>query len=89
MDKPRARLDPASLGSMEKLRAPLEDQLTSAMQAATDKVDEQYHGEDVGEVTAELLDQTKAGLHSDIATAITPDDDQLRSVAEDIVEENT
>jgi hypothetical protein len=89
MVKPRIQLDPASLGSVENLRAPLEDQLNSALDAAVDNVDEQYHGEDVEQVAEELLDGTKAGLHSDIAAAMTPDEAQLRSVAATIVEDNT
>jgi hypothetical protein len=89
MVKPRVRLDPTPMGPVEKLRAPLEDQLTSALHLAVDKVDEQYHGEDVGQVTEELVDETKTGLHSDIAAAIAPDEDQLRSVAATIVQDNT
>jgi hypothetical protein len=89
MDKPRARLDPTSLGAVEKLRGPLEDQVNSALDAAVDKVDDEYDGEDVDQVTDDLLERTKAGLHSDIAAAIEPDEDQLRSVAATIVRENS
>jgi hypothetical protein len=89
MVKPRVRLNSTSLGPVEKLREPLEDQVTSALQGAVDKVDEDYQGEDVEEITEELVEQTKAGLHSDIAAKIAPDQDQLRSVAETIVQDNT
>jgi hypothetical protein len=89
MVKPRARLDPSSLGAVEKLRGRLEDQVNSALDAAVDKVDDQYDGENVDQVADELLEQTKAGLHSDIAAAIEPDEDQMRSVAATIVRDNT
>ena len=88
MVKPRARLDPASLGPVEKLRGPLEDQLTSALNAAVDKVDDDYAGEGVDEVAEDLLEKTKGGLHPDIAAKIAPNEDQMRSVAETIVRDN-
>jgi hypothetical protein len=89
MVKPRVRLDATSLGSVEKLRGPLEDQLTSALDVAVDKVDEHYEGEDVEQVTEQLVEETKAGLHADVAAAIAPDESQLRSVATKIVRDNT
>jgi hypothetical protein len=90
MVEPRVRIDPSqSLGSVEKLRGPLEDQLTSALQVAVEAVDEQYHGESVEEVSDELLERTKAGLHKDIAAAFEPDDEQMTSVATTIVDDNT
>ena len=89
MVKPRARLDPASLGPVEKLRGPLEDQLTSALNAAVDKVDDQYQGEGVDQVAEDLMEETKGGLHPDIAAKIAPDKSQMRSVAETIVGDNT
>jgi hypothetical protein len=86
---PRVRLDPASsLGPAENLREPLEEQVTSALQRAVDSVDKHYHGEPVAEVAEELLEGTRAGLHSDIAQSIAPDPEALRSVAEDIVGHN-
>jgi hypothetical protein len=88
--KPQVRIDPtSSLGTVENLREQLEDQLTSALQAAVDKVDEKYHGEDVEDVTEELVETTKAGLHSDIADGFEPDDAQIHSVAAKIVDDNT
>ena len=69
----------------EKLRGPLQDQLTSALRAATEKTQHTYAGETVDEVTATLLDRTKAALHPDIAAAFRPDPAQLRQVAESIV----
>ncbi len=89
MVNPQVRLDSTSLGAAEKLRGPLEDQLTSALNVAVDKVDDQYDGEDAGQVADDILEHTKAGLHSDIAAAVVPDEDQLRSVAETIVRDNT
>ncbi len=89
MTNPQIRLDPdTSLGDVEKLREPLEDQLTSALQLAVDKVGDQYDGENVDEVSADLLEKTKDGLHSDIAEGFSPNQEQLRSVAESIVDEN-
>jgi hypothetical protein len=86
MTEPHVTLDTASLTPVEeKLRGPLEDQLTSAMQAATDKITHEYAGEPVDAVTVMLLEQTRAGLHPDIAAGFTPDPDELRRVAEAIV----
>lgn len=87
MGEPHITLDPQSLSPVEaKLRGPLEDQLTSALQAATDKVGHAYAGEPVEQVTDELLTQTKAGLHPDIAAAFVPDQRELSQVAEQIVQ---
>ncbi|SNY23731.1 hypothetical protein [Paractinoplanes atraurantiacus] len=86
MAEPQVTLDPQSLNPVEeKLRGPLEDQLTSALQAATDRLRHEYAGQSVDEVTAMLLDGTKAGLHPDIAAGFHPDHYQLRQVAEAIV----
>ncbi|GAB6898456.1 hypothetical protein [Kineosporia succinea] len=82
--QPRIKLDPTtSLGPVEKLREPLEDQLTSALRNAVDKVDKT---ESLEVVEEELLEATKAGLHPDIAEAIEPNPQQLRDVAARIVE---
>jgi hypothetical protein len=87
MAQPHIHLDPASLSPVEeKLRGPLEDQLTSALQAATDKVSHDYAGEPVDAVTVKLLEQTRSGLHPDIAAGFTPDQGELRRVAESITE---
>lgn len=84
--EPQITLDPHSLSPVErKLQGPLEDQLTSALQAATDKIEQRYAGESVDQVERELIDLTKAGLHHDIADAFTPDPAQLRRVAQAIV----
>ncbi|MEU8821163.1 hypothetical protein [Actinoplanes sp. NPDC048796] len=86
MAEPQVTLDPQSLNPVEeKLRGPLEDQLTSALQAATDKLRHEYAGQSVDEVTAMLLDDTKTHLHPDIAAGFHPDHHQLRQVAEAIV----
>ena len=86
---PRIQLDPAmSLGPVEKLRGPLEAQLTCALQVAVDDVDDNYHGESVPKVTNELIQKTKSGLHRDIAEAFEPNPRQLQSVARSIVEDN-
>ena len=89
MAEPRIKLDPdTSLGSIEKLREPLEDQLSSALQNAVHKVDDHYQGESVDEVQEQLLEATKAGLHPDVAEAFSPNQEQLREVAADIAEDN-
>jgi hypothetical protein len=82
MVEPRMSLDPRGLDPVEqKLRGPLEDQLTSALQAATRKVEAEYAGESVDEVAARLLAETRAGLHPDVAAGLAPDEAELRQVA--------
>jgi hypothetical protein len=86
MEEPHVSLDAGTLSPVErKLRGPLEDQLTSALTAATDKIKQRYAGEPVSDVEAELLAETKAGLHPDIAAGWSPDRAELRRVAESIV----
>jgi hypothetical protein len=86
MVEPQITLDPQTLSPVEeKLRGPLEDQLTSALQAAADRITGAYAGESVDEVARMLLEQTKSGLHPDIAAGFTPDHAELRRVAEAIV----
>lgn len=90
MVEPQINLDPNGLSPVEeKLRGPLEDQLTSALQAATDKVQAHYAGEPVDQVSAELLERTRSGLHPDIAAAFQPDPTELRRVAEAVVRGDT
>lgn len=86
MPEPQISLDGSSLTPVEqKLQGPLEDQLSSALQAATDKIASRYAGESVDEVAQMLLDQTRSGLHPDIAAGFAPDRAELRRVAEQIV----
>jgi hypothetical protein len=86
MSEPQVNLDTSTLNPIEdKLRGPLEDQLTSALRVATEKTRHAYAGESVDEVTAILLSRTRAGLHPDIAEGFHPDPAQLRQVAEAIV----
>lgn len=86
MSEPHVTLDPAGLSPVErKLRGPLEDQLTSALQAATDRVRADYAGEPVEHVCRRLLDETRAGLHPDIAQGFEPDMDNFCQVALAIV----
>jgi hypothetical protein len=90
MAEPHISLDPDGLSPVEqKLRGPLQDQLTSALQAATHKISERYAGEPVGEVERMLLEQTRAGLHPDIAAAFSPDHRELRRVAQTIVDRSS
>ncbi|MFF5082837.1 hypothetical protein ACFY36_37840 [Actinoplanes sp. NPDC000266] len=89
MAEPQVTLDPQSLNPVEeKLREPLEEQLTSALQVATDKLRHEYAGQSVDEVTTVLLEETKSHLHPDIAAGFHPDHYQLRQVAEAIVAEH-
>jgi hypothetical protein len=89
MAEPQVTLDSQSLNPVEeKLRGPLEEQLSSALQAATEKIRHEYAGETVDQVTAMLLAGTRAGLHHDIAAGFHPDSYQLRQVAEAIVTEH-
>jgi hypothetical protein len=86
MVEPQITLDAANLSPVEqKLQGPLEDQLTSALQAASEKVTHEYAGESVDQVAVMLLEQTKSGLHHDIADGFTPDPTELRRVAQAIV----
>lgn len=86
MAEPHVSLDQPDLGPVpEKLREPLEEQLSSALQRATEVVSADYHGEGVDEVAARLVEETRAGLHPDIAAAFEPDAARIREVAETIV----
>jgi hypothetical protein len=87
MTEPHVALAQSDLGTMpEKLRGPLEEQLSSALQRAIEVVSGDYHGEPVDEVAARVLDETRSALHPDIAAAFTPEPGQMRRVAEVIVE---
>ena len=86
MAEPQITLDPQSLSPVEeKLRGALESQLSSALQAAADKIKHEYAGQDADQVTQMLFEGTKAGLHPDIAAGFHPDYYELRHVAEAIV----
>ncbi len=86
MSEPHVSLDPAGLNAAErKLKGPLEDQLSSALQAAAHRVAADYHGQTADELCAQLLAETKRGLHPDIADAFDPDRGELRQVAQAII----
>ncbi|GLY20286.1 hypothetical protein [Micromonospora sp. NBRC 101691] len=86
MPEPHVTLDPRGLDPVQqKLRGPLEEQLTSALRAASDRVRADYAGEPVEQVCQRLLDETRAGLHPDIAAGFTPDMDEFCRVAVAIV----
>ncbi|HEX8628485.1 MAG TPA: hypothetical protein VF755_09985 [Catenuloplanes sp.] len=86
MAEPQITLDPRGLSPVErKLQGPLEDQLTSALQAAAERLRAGYAGEPVEEVCRQLMDETRAGLHPDIAAAFQPNPDDFYRVAEAIV----
>ncbi len=83
MAEPHVTLNQPDLGPVpEKLRGSLEEQLSSALQRATEVVSADYHGEPVEEVAERLLSETRSGLHPDIAEAFRPDPGQIRRVAE-------
>jgi hypothetical protein len=85
MAEPHVTLDSGDLSPVEaKLQGPLEAQLTSALQAATEKIRHRYAGEPVDALSAELVSETKAGLHPDIAAGWDPDPAEIRRVAEAI-----
>ncbi len=85
MVEPHITLEAGQLGSVgEKLHGPLEDQLNSALRAAADRIRADYAGEPVDQVAQRLFDETRAGLHPDIAAAFRPDPAEFRRVAEAI-----
>ncbi|GIF72440.1 hypothetical protein [Asanoa siamensis] len=86
MADPHVTFDPDPSDPVQrKLRGPLEEQLTSALKAATDRVRASYRGEPFDVVCRRLLDETRAGLHPDIAAAFEPDMNELARVAVAIV----
>ncbi|MEH1016598.1 hypothetical protein V6U90_26285 [Micromonospora sp. CPCC 206060] len=86
MSEPHVTLDPNGLTPMQqKLRGPLEEQLTSALRAATERIRADYAGEPVEEVCRRLLDETRHGLHPDIAASWQPDMGEFCRVAVSIV----
>ncbi|MDG4765678.1 hypothetical protein O7632_16460 [Solwaraspora sp. WMMD406] len=86
MSEPNVTLDPASLPAATRhLHDPLEEQLTSAMQAATARIRQDYAGEPVEQVCRRLLDETRSGLHPDIAAAFQPDMTEFCRIAVAIV----
>lgn len=87
MAEPHVSLDQDDLGVVpEKLRGPLQEQLSSALQRATSVVSAGYHGESADEVATELLAETRSALHPDIADSFEPDEAELHRVAEVIVD---
>ena len=84
--EPHVTLEPDPHDPVQrKLRGALEEQLTSALQAATERVRASYRGESFDVVCQRLLDETRAGLHPDIAAAFEPDMDELCRLAVAIV----
>lgn len=80
--QPQVRLDPASLPSTTRhLHDPLEQQLTSAVQLATDRMRADYAGEPVEQVCQRLLDETRSALHPDVAAGFQPDMEQFCRIA--------
>ena len=86
MAEPHVTLDQLDLGPVpEKLRGSLEEQLSSALQRATEIVSDHYRGEPVDQVAARLLAETRGALHPDIAEAFQPDPAKIRQLAKVIV----
>jgi hypothetical protein len=86
MVEPQVSLDPHALSPVEqRLRGPLEDQLSSALQAASDTILARYAGENADQLTAELLAEARSHLHPDIAAAFQPDPAELHRVAQAII----
>jgi len=87
MAEPHVTLSQPDLDPVpEKLREPLEEQLSSALQRATEVVSRGYErdGGSVDEVAERLLVQTREALHPDIAAGFQPDRTELRRIAEEI-----
>ena len=85
MAEPHVTLGQPNLDPVpEKLREPLEAQLTSALQRATEVVSNDYNGESVDEVASRLLAEARSALHPDIADAFEPDPTEIRRLAETI-----
>jgi hypothetical protein len=90
MAEPHVTLDPDQLDPVQrKLRGPLEEQLSSALRAAADRVRADYDGQAVEFVCQRLLDETRAGLHPDIAAGWQPDMNEFCQVAVAIVRGHT
>jgi hypothetical protein len=86
MGEPHVTLDPDGLNPVEQeLRGPLQEELSSALQAATKRIEHEYAGQSVEEVCRMLDKETRRGLHPDIAAGFSPDHAELRRVAETIV----
>jgi len=86
MGEPHVTLDPASLNPVEeRLREPLQEELSSALQVATERVEKRYAGESVDEVCRMLEAETRRGLHPDLAAGFQPDHAELCRLAEIIV----
>ena len=86
LSEPHVTLETVQLGAVgAKLRGPLEEQLNSALRAAAERVQAEYRGEPVEEVCRRLLDETRSGLHPDIAAAFQPDHADLYRVAEAVM----
>jgi hypothetical protein len=90
MAEPHVTLDPDQLDPVQrKLRGPLEEQLSSALRAAADRVRADYDGQAVEFVCQRLLDETRDGLHPDIAAGWQPDMNEFCRVAVAIVRGQT
>ena len=65
----------------DELHDPLEEQLTSALRAAVERLAGTVTGQPVDQVYDELVRATGDGLHPDIAARFEPDEAELRRVA--------
>jgi hypothetical protein len=86
MTEMHVSLDTGDLSAVErKLQEPLEAQLTSALEAAANRVAEQYDGQGEDEVVSWIMRETREGLHPDIAEGFQPDEAKLRQVAQAVM----
>lgn len=87
MAEPHVTLDPGGPGRVEPA-APSEEQLSCALRAATRLINKEYAGEPVEQVCRRLLDETRSGLHPDVADQFSPDMEEFCRVAVAIVRRN-
>jgi hypothetical protein len=84
--EPHVTLDPSTLPpEQRKLHAALEDQLTSALRAAAERVAADNAGQPMEDLCARLEAETRRGLHPDVAAGWLPDREELCRVAEAII----
>jgi hypothetical protein len=90
MGEPHVTLDSGSLNPVERrLRGPLQEELSSALRVATERVEERYAGQPVDELCRMIEAETRRGLHPDIAAGFQPDHAELCRLADVIVSRKT
>ncbi|HEY3501873.1 MAG TPA: hypothetical protein VGN37_03665 [Actinocatenispora sp.] len=81
MEEPEivVRAEPGTIE--DRLRDPLEKQLTSALRAAIHRLADDVVGMDVAEVVDWLVAETRDGLHPDIAARFEPSRYEMAAIA--------